>query len=79
MSEWLVDANVLVRLITGEPPDMAARARGLAASLRQREKKLLLLPLVAAEVVWVLQSYYRFDRSDIAAPIIAPIELAAAK
>jgi len=49
-----VDTNVLVRHLTGDPPEMAVRA---TAYLR-RESELLLTDLVAAETVSVLESFY---------------------
>lgn len=69
-----MDANVLVRLITGEPPEMASRAQVLARALREGQESIVLLPLVVAEVVWVLQSYYRFSRVDIAEALLAIID-----
>lgn len=49
-----MDTNVLVRHLTGDPTEMAARA---AAFLRE-ERELLLTDLVAAETVYVLESFY---------------------
>jgi predicted nucleic acid-binding protein len=57
-----VDANVLVRHLTGDPPEMAARA---TAYLRS-EEELLLADLVAAETVHVLESFYDAPRADVA-------------
>jgi predicted nucleic acid-binding protein len=57
-----VDANVLVRHLTGDPPEMAARA---TAYLRS-EEELLLADLVAAETVYVLESFYDAPRADVA-------------
>lgn len=54
----LVDANVLVRHFTNDPPELAARARRL---LRTTER-LFLADLVVAEVVYVLESYYEAPR-----------------
>ena len=53
-----VDTNVLIRHLTGDPPDQAARA---TAYLEQADG-LLLPDLVVAEVVYVLRSYYDYDR-----------------
>lgn len=66
MTSLWVDANVLLRLLTGDPPDMASRALELARSAERGEVRLKLAPLVVAEVVWVLGSFYRFDRRRIA-------------
>lgn len=57
-----IDTNVLVRHLTGDPPTMAARA---TAYLRQ-ERELLLTDLVAAETVYVLESFYEAPRADVA-------------
>lgn len=57
-----VDTNVLVRHLTGDPPAMAARA---TAYLRH-EDELLLTDLVAAETVYVLESFYEAPRNDVA-------------
>ncbi len=66
MTALWVDANVLLRLLTGDPPDMANRALELARSAERGEVRLKLAALVVAEVVWVLGSFYRFDRRRIA-------------
>ena len=57
-----IDTNVLVRHLTGDPPAMAARA---TAYLRE-ERELLLTDLVAAETVYVLESFYDAPRADVA-------------
>jgi predicted nucleic acid-binding protein len=57
-----VDTNVLVRHLTGDPPDMAARA---TAYLRA-EREILLTDLVVAETVYVLESFYEAHRNEIA-------------
>jgi predicted nucleic acid-binding protein len=60
-----VDTNILVRHLTGDPPDMARRA---TAYLRTAAE-LLLTDLVAAETVYVLESFYEAPRDDIARAI----------
>jgi predicted nucleic acid-binding protein len=57
-----VDTNVLVRHLTGDPPAMAKRA---TAFLRA-ERELLLTDLVAAETVYVLESFYEAPRDEVA-------------
>lgn len=67
-----VDTNVLVRHLTGDPPEMAARA---TAYLR-RESELLLTDLVAAETVYVLESFYGAPREQVAEAIRSLLALA---
>ena len=57
-----VDTNILLRHLTGDPPEMAARA---TAYLRS-ETSLLLTDLVAAETVYVLESFYEAPRDQVA-------------
>ena len=60
-----IDTNVLIRHLTGDPPEMAARA---SAYLRD-ERELLLTDLVAAETVYVLESFYEAPREEVAAAV----------
>ena len=57
-----VDTNVLVRHLTGDPPDMAARATAYLGT----ERELLLTDLVVAETVYVLESFYETPRDHVA-------------
>jgi predicted nucleic acid-binding protein len=57
-----VDTNVLVRHLTGDPADLAARATAYLGSARE----LLLTDLVAAETVYVLESFYEAPRNEVA-------------
>lgn len=57
-----VDTNILVRHLTGDPPDMAARATTYLASAGE----LYLPDLIVAETVYVLESYYEIARDQIA-------------
>ncbi len=65
MKVW-IDANVILRLLTGEPEAMASSAQKLFQRAERGELTLHLSTLVAAEVVWVLGSYYRVPRPRIA-------------
>jgi predicted nucleic acid-binding protein len=57
-----VDTNVLVRHLTGDPPEQAERARRLLSGGDQ----LLLPDLVLAELVYVLESFYELPRTRVA-------------
>lgn len=58
----LLDTNVLVRHLTGEPANQAQRATALLA----REQRLELPALVLAELVYVLESVYDLARREVA-------------
>jgi predicted nucleic-acid-binding protein len=57
-----VDSNVLIRHLTGDPPDQARAATGF---LRSGES-FILVDLVVAEVVYVLESVYEVERERVA-------------
>ena len=57
-----IDTNVLVRHLTGDPPDLAARAK---AFLTEADE-LLLVDLIMAETIYVLESFYQAPRSQVA-------------
>ena len=57
-----VDTNVLVRHLTGDPADLAARA----TSYLQSEPQLFLTDLVVGETVYVLESFYEAPRGQVA-------------
>jgi len=57
-----IDTNILVRHLTGEPPDMARRATTHLAA----EASLLLSDLILAETVDVMESFYRAPRDRVA-------------
>lgn len=70
MSAFL-DTNVLVRHLTGDPPEMAARATAALAG----DEPLLLSDLVLAECVYVLESFYEVMRSQVAEAMRAAVLL----
>jgi predicted nucleic acid-binding protein len=57
-----VDTNILIRHLTGDPPDLARRA-----TVFLTEADELLLPdLIVAETVYVLESFYEVPNEEVA-------------
>jgi len=61
-----VDANVLLRYLTKDPPDLADAAFKTFSAAQQGLIVLVLTPITVAEVVWVLESFYGYPRDQIA-------------
>lgn len=57
-----VDTNILVRHLTGDPPAMAKRATAFLSS----QPELYLADLIVAETVYVLESFYKAPRDQVA-------------
>ena len=65
MNRCAVDSNVILRFLTGEPAHLAAQASLLFEAVDRGELALVVDPIVIAEVVWVLQSFYRYRHGQI--------------
>jgi predicted nucleic-acid-binding protein len=66
-----VDTNVIIRHLTGDPPELASRATAALAS----DDRLLLPDLILAESVYVLESFYEVSRARVAQLMRAAIAL----
>lgn len=62
-----LDTNILVRHLTGEPPDQARRA----TVFLDADEALELPSLIVAELVYVLESVYEQSRPQVAALVRA--------
>ena len=64
-----LDTNVLVRHLTGDPPEPAARATAYLS----RAEALLLPDLILAEAAYVLESFYEAPRAQVAEALRAAL------
>jgi predicted nucleic-acid-binding protein len=61
-----LDTNVLLRALVEDDAAQTARAGRWFRKAGTGEARLLLLPIVLCEAVWVLESWYRLPRAEIA-------------
>jgi predicted nucleic acid-binding protein len=73
-SSWWLDANVLLRFLTGAPPELAERAARLLEEAQRSEITLRVHPVIVAETVWVLESFYGYSKSEISGVLIPLLE-----
>ncbi len=66
MVEVFVDTDVFLRFLTDDDAVKAARAGDLFRDAVAGRTSLKTSPLVIAEIVWTLESYYRLDKPQIA-------------
>jgi len=69
MKRAFVDANLILRYLTKDPPDMAEASLKTFSAAQQGEISLILIPVTVAEVVWVLESFYGYPKDRIAVTI----------
>ena len=70
----LVDTNVLLRFFTGEPPEMAVKARRLVERADNGDVILVVVPIIVAEVIYTLESFYNMERKEIAEKMLSFLE-----
>ena len=59
---YLVDTNILLRFLSGEPAAQAAAARKLFESAAGGGAVLEVAPLIVAETYYTLVSFYQVDK-----------------
>ncbi len=65
-----LDANILLRFFVGEPPELGAAAAALIEAAESGEVHLELSPLVLAETMFTLESFYKKPRRAVARLLI---------
>ena len=60
-----VDTNVFLRFLVNDNPATADAGEALFRKAIAGEEELLTSEMVIAEIIWVLESYYELNRSDI--------------
>ncbi len=61
----VIDTNLLVRYLTDDEPQKAKAVDTLLNSAAKGELKILIPSIVIAELVWVLESFYKMIAEDI--------------
>lgn len=69
MKKAFIDTNLFIRYLTNDDSERADRVAGLLADAAAGKVILVTAEIVLAEVVWVLESSYDLDRSEIS-PLI---------
>ena len=67
--KYFVDANIFLRFLLADHPKQSPQAKQLFEKASIGEVNLITLPIVIAEIVWVLSSYYKESTSDVAGKI----------
>ena len=67
MNKVRVDANVILRFLLDDPPEMAEQAAQVFQLVSDGRLQLLVDDLIVAELVWVLKSFYKKNVGEIAA------------
>lgn len=69
MKRAFIDANLILRYLTRDPPDMAEALLKTFSAAQDGQIRLILIPITVAEVVWVLESFYGYPKDQISTTI----------
>ena len=74
MRELILDANVLVRFLVQDVPQQAKAAKKLVEQAESGALLLVVDPMIIAETVYVLTSYYKKPREAVANALLAFVQ-----
>lgn len=66
MKTIVVDANVILRFLLGDHPTLSNKARDMFQKAEKGRYRIYIDEVVVAECAWVLGSFYKIKREDIA-------------
>ncbi len=61
----ILDTNVILRFLVGDEPEHQKSAKLWFGEAEKGRRRILILPLVVAEAVFVLESFYKKSRAEI--------------
>jgi predicted nucleic acid-binding protein len=71
---WTVDANVILRYLLKDQPELAARAREIWRSVEEGGTVAVCDAVTVAEAVFVMASVYKLPRSAISEALVALLQ-----
>lgn len=70
-----IDANVILRYLTNDVPDQAKQAEELLKRVEAGTEDVFLPDIILADIIWILDGYYKQPREDIREWITAVLSL----
>lgn len=61
----ILDTNVLLRFLVGDDPGQKEQVEKWFAEAEAGQRKIIVAPLIIAEAIFVLESFYKKSRADI--------------
>jgi predicted nucleic-acid-binding protein len=70
-----VDVDVILRYLTNDVPDQAKQAEELLKRVEEGNERVFLPDIILADIIWILEGYYKQTREDIREWITAILSL----
>lgn len=74
-AQRVLDMNVILRYVAADHPTMSPAARDLLRRIEDGEVRVIVTPMIVAEVVFTLQRFYRKRREEICEVVGALLNL----
>ncbi len=71
----VIDANIILRFLTNDEPKMAQDCQSLLQKAEENREQLYLPDIVLADIVWMLEKFYKLRKSEIRELILPVIGL----
>lgn len=65
MKQYFVDSNIFLRFLIKDDEQKFKHCRRLFENVEQGKIKIIISPFILAEIVWVLRSFYKFQKQEI--------------
>jgi len=75
MKEYWLDANVVLRFVLGEPEEIARKSLQIFRGAEEGKWRLIAHPLVVAEIVYVLNRFYKKPKDVVARTLLEVLTL----
>lgn len=60
-----IDANVILRYLTNDVPDQAKKVEELLIKVEEGSEDVFLPDIILADIIWILEGYYKQPRGQI--------------
>lgn len=70
-----IDANIILRYLTNDVPSQAKQAEELLKRVEEGSEEVFLPDIILADIIWILEGYYKQPREEIREWITAIISL----
>ncbi|KAF1085472.1 tRNA(fMet)-specific endonuclease VapC [Sporotomaculum syntrophicum] len=70
-----IDANVILRYLTNDIPEQAKHSEDLLKRVEKGNEDVFLPDIILADIIWILEGYYKQTREDIREWVTAILSL----
>jgi len=70
-----IDANIILRYLTNDVPEQAKKTELLLKKVEAGNETVFLPDIILADIIWILEGYYKQTRDDIRNWIVALLSL----